>query len=467
MNKIEDILENLLKEFPELAENKEDIKNLLHTMEQNDPDIVIDSDFRNTLKNKLEIQNYAKLKNTQNKKINIADKWVMSFKKDWESIFEKPKFNFLKLLAPALIWCFGVFWFFHFFWGSLFSVQDWWELEYTPTKIQESSSTQIAPLEMKSIMQSDSWLLQWKEKDQNNNGWNNADEDTLQLDEIADQINIEEELEVKKAEVKSSIAERIRQKNAEKSLQREVQKEKVEDDFTKSLRAEMQVEPKEETLIVAKEENSVDENVSVPVMKTLEWDSSDITQIVSPELNVVNWEKKSWEVVSETILSDVEWVVNNVTPNIEQTTVIPDLSNANVAEVITEDTTTEDTTTEDTTTEDTTTEDTSTENISTETTINANIETSSALMTTEVIVEWEPSINTEIVDMLWENLEKVEIWNEEITSWTWSNSDENQAEEATFEQLCEDRWWEVRWEFCHYWSSVCKKQDYESGFCLQ
>ena len=103
MNKIEDILDNLLKEFPELIENKNAIRKLLLTMQENNPDIMIDSDFKRALKNKLEIQNYAKLKNTQNKKINIAEKGKLSFKKDAKSIFEKPKFNFFKLLAPVFV----------------------------------------------------------------------------------------------------------------------------------------------------------------------------------------------------------------------------------------------------------------------------------------------------------------------------------------------------------------------------
>jgi len=74
MNKIEDILDNLIQEFPEMLEQKGSIRKLLLSMEQNNPDITIDSDFKQALKNKLEVQNYAKLKNTENKKINIAQK---------------------------------------------------------------------------------------------------------------------------------------------------------------------------------------------------------------------------------------------------------------------------------------------------------------------------------------------------------------------------------------------------------
>lgn len=60
--------------------------------------VVKNNEFNKNLKNKLEILSYAKLKNTKNKKINIAKKWLFSFYKNWDNIFEKPQFNYTKLI---------------------------------------------------------------------------------------------------------------------------------------------------------------------------------------------------------------------------------------------------------------------------------------------------------------------------------------------------------------------------------
>jgi len=58
------------------------MKNIEELMKKNNPDIKMDYAFKRSLKNKLEVQSYAKLKNTKNKKINIAKSGLFSFKKD-------------------------------------------------------------------------------------------------------------------------------------------------------------------------------------------------------------------------------------------------------------------------------------------------------------------------------------------------------------------------------------------------
>jgi len=64
-----------------------------------DTSVVIDNqDFSKILKNKLEVVTYTKIKNTKNKKINIAKKTFFTFKKDWKNIFEWPKLNYFKIL---------------------------------------------------------------------------------------------------------------------------------------------------------------------------------------------------------------------------------------------------------------------------------------------------------------------------------------------------------------------------------
>jgi membrane protease YdiL (CAAX protease family) len=62
------------------------------------PEIVPDWEYREAVKNKMEVLSYAKLSNTKNKKINIASKWLFSFFWDGENIFQKPKIRFWKLI---------------------------------------------------------------------------------------------------------------------------------------------------------------------------------------------------------------------------------------------------------------------------------------------------------------------------------------------------------------------------------
>lgn len=244
MNKIEDILDDLLKESPELIENKNSIRKMLLTMEENNPEIIIDSKFKEALKNKLEIQNYAKLKNTQNKQINIAEKWAMSFKKDADSIFEKPKLNILKLLAPVFVWCFGMFWFFHFFWDSLFTVQDGWELEYSVDKQWETSPVETSLwgegiIEPEKTSQSD--LLEIMQgKELKNQIENDQEKAVLEMWKIVDSIEEPKKEEIESTnQMKESIAERIKKRNAEKSIERKEEKQKAEDAFTKILQEEL------------------------------------------------------------------------------------------------------------------------------------------------------------------------------------------------------------------------------------
>lgn len=115
------------------------MKNIEELMKKNNPDIKMDYAFKRSLKNKLEVQSYAKLKNTKNKKINIAKSGLFSFKKDWKNIFEKPNFNFIKLLSPVFIWAFAVFWFLNFYWTDLFISEKWNNFNYEVEKIGEES----------------------------------------------------------------------------------------------------------------------------------------------------------------------------------------------------------------------------------------------------------------------------------------------------------------------------------------
>jgi len=50
------------------------IEEIIEMMKKVNPDIKMDYNFKKSLKNKLEVVNYAKIKNTKNKKINIAKK---------------------------------------------------------------------------------------------------------------------------------------------------------------------------------------------------------------------------------------------------------------------------------------------------------------------------------------------------------------------------------------------------------
>ena len=113
------------------------IEEIIEMMKKINPDIKMDDNFKKSLKNKLEVVNYAKIKNTKNKKINIAKKWFFSLKKDWKSIFEKPSFNFFKILSPIFVWAFAVFWFFNFYGQDLFILEKWWNFNYEVEKIEE------------------------------------------------------------------------------------------------------------------------------------------------------------------------------------------------------------------------------------------------------------------------------------------------------------------------------------------
>jgi hypothetical protein len=72
MNKIEEILKTFLKENPDFQGKQDEIKKVLLDMEKTNPEIKLDFNFKKSLKNKLEVQSYAKLNNTKNKKVNIA-----------------------------------------------------------------------------------------------------------------------------------------------------------------------------------------------------------------------------------------------------------------------------------------------------------------------------------------------------------------------------------------------------------
>jgi hypothetical protein len=48
------------------------IEEIIEMMKNINPDIKMDDNFKQSLKNKLEVTSYAKLKNTKNKKVNIA-----------------------------------------------------------------------------------------------------------------------------------------------------------------------------------------------------------------------------------------------------------------------------------------------------------------------------------------------------------------------------------------------------------
>jgi archaellum component FlaF (FlaF/FlaG flagellin family) len=76
---------------------------ILHKMQEVNPDVKMDYNFKKSLKNKLEVTSYAKIKNTKNKKVNIAKNGFFSFKKTNSNIFEKPKINFLKIISPIFI----------------------------------------------------------------------------------------------------------------------------------------------------------------------------------------------------------------------------------------------------------------------------------------------------------------------------------------------------------------------------
>ena len=115
------------------------IEEIIEIMKSINPDIKMDENFKKSLKNKLEVTSYAKLKNTKNKKVNIAKSWFFSLKKTNKNIFEKPKINFLKILSPLFVWAFTVFWFFNFYWNNLFITDKWWDFNYKIEKINENT----------------------------------------------------------------------------------------------------------------------------------------------------------------------------------------------------------------------------------------------------------------------------------------------------------------------------------------
>ena len=109
MNKLEEILKVFLKENPDFKDKQNEIKKVLLDMEKTNPEIELDFNFKKTLKNKLEVQSYAKLNNTKNKKTNIAKSWVFSFKKSVDNIFKKPKINFFKVFNTLFVSGFAAF----------------------------------------------------------------------------------------------------------------------------------------------------------------------------------------------------------------------------------------------------------------------------------------------------------------------------------------------------------------------
>jgi len=110
------------------------IEEIIEMMKSINPEIKMDWNFKRALKNKLEITAFSKIKNTKNKKINIAKSWFFSFKKDNKNIFEKPKLNFVKILSPIFVWALAVFWFINFYWTDLFISEKWNNFNYEVEK---------------------------------------------------------------------------------------------------------------------------------------------------------------------------------------------------------------------------------------------------------------------------------------------------------------------------------------------
>ena len=119
------------------------IEEIIEMMKSVNPEIKMDYTFKKSLKNKLEVTSYAKLKNTKNKKVNVAESWFFSLKKTNKNIFEKPKTNFLKILSPLFVWAFVAFWFFNFYWNNLFITDKWWDFNYKIEKISEKIDDEI------------------------------------------------------------------------------------------------------------------------------------------------------------------------------------------------------------------------------------------------------------------------------------------------------------------------------------
>ncbi len=228
MNTIEEILEKLISESPELWEKREDIKKILLVMQQQNSNIVIDSKFKQALKNKLEVQAYAKIQNTKNKKLNIAEKGALSFKKDGKSIFGKPRFNFFKMLIPALAGILWVFGFFHFFWWSLFTSQSE-EPVYEATKVLDSQKAEI--LSEKKKLEEEKIVLQKKEKKIEDE---KKKQKELEKKEKAEK-KLEEEKEAKKEAKKEKIQKKIEERNEKKleEVKKELKKKEVKEKIQK------------------------------------------------------------------------------------------------------------------------------------------------------------------------------------------------------------------------------------------
>ena len=376
MNKIENILDNLLKEYPDLIEQKNAIRKVLLWMQESSPNIQINADFKQSLKNKLEVQAYAKIKNTQTKKINIAEQGPLSFKKDAKSIFEKPKLNFFKILSPLFVGAFALFWFFHFFWDNLFTIKGWGELEYIPVQVQEEG--------IDDTVQWDVILEKEINVTEDNNQLEIIKKEPVQINDIADNITVE--VQDEKIEVKNSIAERIKKRNAAKSLEREVEKVKAEDDFTKKLINEMEV----------------DKKITVPVIPAA-------------------------PVVSETINSNQDTDLSNVPESI------------NVEE----------------------------------TTVNTNATVDIVPQGTEFIKD-DPSVNTELIDILWDesiNTESIVEWasfdsmGASLAPTDNTSADDSVIEESWFELFCEEKWWTITGTICSYWEFSCSKENFDKDVC--
>lgn len=98
----------LEKEIYDIANNK--IREELEKIRKNNSDIKIDWKIKKWLKNKLEIISYTKIKNTKNKKNNIANKWFFSFKQDNKNIFEEPTINYKKIFWFIFVLILIIFW---------------------------------------------------------------------------------------------------------------------------------------------------------------------------------------------------------------------------------------------------------------------------------------------------------------------------------------------------------------------
>lgn len=127
-----DIIREIIKEHPKFKWQEEKISGFLNTLKNWENIEEIDENFKNKLKNKLEVTSYAQLKNAQNKKVNIAKEWWFSFRKSSESIFVRPKLDIIKIISPLFVWAFASFGFFTYFGWNLFINEDWWNISEYP-----------------------------------------------------------------------------------------------------------------------------------------------------------------------------------------------------------------------------------------------------------------------------------------------------------------------------------------------